>query len=158
MKKRKSEEKLEELLADFAENLTDESSKPIESNSEEIRSLSAERDDFLPLLETARTISTVVKPKQPSEELMARVSQAVQERFQKQVSTEKIQRIIGMAVTDEDFRKGLFQDVVAACRSAGFSLTPKEIAALRSLKEDAVEEFAGSLDERITKFFPADLS
>jgi hypothetical protein len=62
-----------------------------------------------------------------------------------------------MAVTVEDFRKSLFHDIVAACRSIGFDLTPKELAALRNLKEDAVKEFANSLDERITKFFPANL-
>ncbi len=73
------------------------------------------------------------------------------------MSVEKIQRIIGMAVTIEDFRKSLFQDIVAACRGIGLSLTPKEIAALRNLKEDAVKEFANSLDERITKFFPINL-
>ena len=88
---------------------------------------------------------------------MARVSAAVQERFRDQVSKEKIQKIIGMAVTIEEFRKSLFTDIVAACRSIGLTLTPKEIVALRNLREDAVSEFANSLDERITKFFTGNL-
>jgi len=56
-----------------------------------------------------------------------------------------------MAVADNSFRKSLFQDVVAACHGLGLTLTPIEIAALRSLKEDSVKEFANSLDERISK-------
>ena len=157
MKKREPEEKLEKLLADFTESLTGEASGAMELSFEEINSLSEETDDVLPLFETVRTISSVIQPKQPSEEFIARVSHAVQERLQEQTSAEKIQRIIGMAVTLEDFRESFFRDIVAACRSAGFNLTPKEIAALRNLKEDAVKRFANSLDERITKFFPASL-
>jgi hypothetical protein len=111
------------------------------------------------LTETARIIAAVTQPRQPSEEFMNKVSNAVQERFeeQQQISVEKIQRIIGMAVTSDDFRKDLFNDMVAACNDAGFSLTLREIAALRNLKEDAIEEFANSLDERVTKFFGANL-
>ncbi len=141
MKKRESEEKLEKLVADFADELAD----------------SPSGTDKESLLETARIIASVVQPKQPSEDFMNKVSNAVQKRFMEQISIEKIQRIIGMAVTSEDFRKSLFDDTVTACRNAGFSLNPGEIAALRDIKEDAIEEFANSLDERTTKFFPANL-
>ena len=159
MKKRGSEEKLDKLLVDFTESLTGGASQRA---ARKIDSLTKEtdtsfEDSVSSLFETVRTISSVIHPEQASEELIARVSYAVQERLQEQISTEKLQRIIGMAVTVEDFRKSLFHDIVAACRGVGLSLTPKEIAALRSLKEDAVEEFANSLDERITKFFPTNL-
>jgi len=187
MKKRGSEEKLEKLLADFTESL--QASELFEKKLAKLAG-SATRDETdaeaycnaslwkrLPsffskslasvqsLFETIRTISSVIQPKQPSEEFMARVSYAAQERLQSQVaeelreqiSAEKIQRIIGMAVTVEDFRRNLFHDIVTACHSVGLSLTPKEIAALQHLKEDAVKEFANSLDERITKFFPTNL-
>lgn len=187
MKKRRSKEKLEKLLADFTESLAGGANCSMEPSFEESKFLSEKNlgadsalafceseDSFLvvgdptssysakprevaSLLETVRTISSVIQPEQPSEDFAAKVSHAVQDRFQEQISTEKIQRIIGMAVTVEGFRKSLFHDVVAACRSVGFNLTPKEIAALRNLREDAVEEFANSLDERITKFFPANL-
>jgi hypothetical protein len=179
MKKRGSEGKLEKLLADFTESLTRESSQGVEeigSLSKDLGSSSARipedpsscaqrTEKVLSLFETVRTISSVIQPKQPSEAFIARVSYATQQRMLQRLqehkltlqSTEKIQRIIGMAVTVEDFRRSLFHDIVAACRSAGFNLTPKEIAALRSLKEDAVKEFANSLDERITKFFPTNL-
>ncbi len=154
MKKKK---KLEKQLADFTESLTQGAAWPRKLDSGGTNSPPEEADEILSLFETIRTVSSVIQPKQPSEEFMARVSHAVQERFQEQLSTEKIQRIIGMAVTKEDFRKSLFHDIVAACRSIGFNLTPSEIAALKNLREDAVEEFANSLDERITKFFPANL-
>jgi hypothetical protein len=157
MKTTESQEKLEKLLADFTESLTGQTSRSMELSSEEISSLSEETDNALSLLETVRTISSVTQPKQPSEEFIARVSHAAQERLQEHISAEKIQRIIGMAVTDENFRQSFFRDMVAACRSVGLDLTPREIAALSSLKEEAVKEFANSLDERITKFFPASL-
>jgi len=141
MKKKGSKKEREELLKDLLEDLTDGLTGPEEEA----------------LSETIQAISSVTQPKQPSKDFVNKLSSAVQERFDQQISTEKIQRIIGMAVTLEDFRKSLFNDVVAACRSVGFSLTPKEIAALKNLREDAVKEFANSLDERITKFFPTNL-
>ena len=136
-----SKKKQGELLRDFLEDLANGSIGP-------------EEESFC---ETIQTISSVIRPEQPSKDFVNRVSNAVQERFDQQISTEKVQRIIGMAVTLEDFRKSLFNDVVVACRSVGFSLTPKEIAALKNIREDAVKEFANSLDERITKFFPTNL-
>jgi len=152
MKKRDSEEKLEELLVEFTESLTG-------GTSAELGSLPEEIGDALPLFDTVQAISSVLKPEQPSEEFAARLSHAVQERFQAQrkKSAQKIRTIIARAVTDEDFRTSFFRDVVVACRSIGFELNAQEVAALRNLKEDAVKEFANSLDERITKFFPANL-
>jgi hypothetical protein len=157
MKNRNAEEKLEEVLLGFTESLTEGTGWSANSGTEDLASLPEEmKGEALSLFEAVRTVSSVIQ-KQPSEEFTARVSRAVQERYRERISTEKIQRIIGMAVTVEDFRKSLFSNVVAACRSIGLSLTPKEVAALRSLKEDAVKEFANSLDERITKFFPTNL-
>ena len=146
MKEIRSEDK---LLADFTENLTGQANTTVEIRSED--------KELLSLFKAVQTIYSVIQPKQLPEGFASRMSYAVQERFQERMSVEKIQRIIGMAVTIEDFRKSLFQDIVAACRGIGLSLTPKEIAALRNLKEDAVKEFANSLDERITKFFPINL-
>jgi hypothetical protein len=141
MKREGVEKEREELLVDLVEDLAGGSADPVKES----------------LLDTAHTISSVVQPRQPSRDFVNRVSNAVQEKFQEQVSMEKIQRVIGMAVTLEDFRKALFDDVAAACRSVGFSLNANEMAALKNLREDAVKEFANSLDERITKFFPTNL-
>jgi len=157
MKKRISEKKLEKLLVDFTETLTGEASEATELSSEEFDSLLEETDGSSSLFGTVRTISSVIQPRQPSEEFSASLLQAAQERFREQRSANKMQRIISMAITDDGFRKKFFHDVVVACRGVGFDLTPQEIAALRNLKEDAVEKFANSLDERITKFFPTGL-
>ena len=153
MKKRASEEEIEELLVKFTENLTE---KP--NGSEEIDSLPTETGDASSLFDTVRTMSSVIQPKQPSKEFSTRLSQVVRARFQEQIAAEKIQRIIDKAASDETFRKSFFRDMVAACGSIGLSLTPQEMAALGELKEEAVEEFANSLDERISKFFPTNLS
>jgi adenosine deaminase len=168
MKNRNSDEKIEELLANFIESLTEDQPDKVKKLNSEIESLSEEDEDVRALFETVLAISSAIKRKEPSERFRANLLIAAQERFQQQqqadipqqqeaISMEKLHRIIGMAVTKEDFRKSLFVDVVAACHKAGFELTPGEIAALKSLKEDAVEEFANSLDERITKFFPANI-
>lgn len=159
MRKRKAREKLEKLLVDVTEGTTERASCSEKAEYGNIIHLSqvfddqAFRDNASSLLETIQTISSVVYPRQPAEEFTARVSNAVQERFQSQVSKEKIQKIIGKAVTDEEFRRSLFQDVVVACHDIGVTLKPREIAALRSLKEDAVRDFSDSLDERISKIF-----
>ena len=153
MKKRASEEEIEELLVKFTENLTEKA-----NGSEEIDSLSTETGDASSLFDTVRTMSSVIQPKQPSKEFSTRLSQVVRARFQEQIAAEKIQRIIDKAASDETFRKSFFRDMVAACGSIGLSLTPQEMAALGELKEEAVEEFANSLDERISKFFPTNLS
>ncbi len=156
MKKRRSEEKLEKLLSDFTESLSEDSDAAVAANMGKIDPLL--REEALPLFRTVQIISSAIQPRQIPEGLEARISHAAQERFQEQMSAKKIQRIIGMAVTMEDFRKSLFHDIVATCRGIGVTLTPSEIAALQNLKEDAVKEFANSLDERITKFFPINLS
>lgn len=155
MKKKRSEKKLEKLLVDFTDNPTGKIGKAVEFSSQ--RTDSPSEEEVSSLFETIRIISSVIQPKQLSEEFADRISDATQKRHQEQVSEDKIQRIIGMAVTMEEFRKSLFQDIVDACRGVGMVLTPGEIKALRNLKEDAVKEFANSLDERITKFFPTNL-
>lgn len=149
--KNMKEQELEKLLVEYTEGLSEE------NKSEDIELLSEELDSDSSLFETVQLLSSTIKPKKPSEEFAARLSQAAQQKFQEQMAAEKIRRIIGMVVTDGEFRQSFFHDMITACRDAGFDLTKREIAALRNLKEDAVEKFANSLDERITKFFPAGL-
>ncbi|MFC1715782.1 Os1348 family NHLP clan protein [Candidatus Poribacteria bacterium] len=155
MEDERLEEKLEMLLVDFTENLAAEP-RATGAVYEEITPSSAEEASSL--MGTIQTISSVVKPKPLPEGFAARICDVAQERFQEQIPSEKIQQIIGMAVSREDFRRSFFQDIAAACRGIGLSLTPTEMAALRTLREDLVDDFANSLDERITKFFPIDLA
>ncbi len=154
MKDERLEEKLETLLVDFTESLAVEPSA-VGAVYEEIAPSSAEEASSL--LGAIQTISAVIRPKPLPEGFADRICDVAQERFQEQISSEKIQRIIGMAISREEFRRSFFQDIAAACRGIGLSLTPIEMAALRTIREDIVDEFANSLDERITKFFPINL-
>ena len=106
-------------------------------------------EDSVSLFDTVRAISSVLQPKQPSEEFASRLHQAVQERYQKRMVVERIQRIIGIAVTDESFRRSFFRDMAAACRGIGIDLTQQELDILHDLKEDALEEFSKSLGKEI---------
>ena len=63
--------------------------------------------------------------------------------------SEAVQNLIGRAVMDEEFRKLLFSDPEKALE--GYDLTPQEKKFLLSLDPDEVADFAGKLDERITK-------
>ena len=75
---------LGKLLVDYTESLEGESGM----------SEFDEMDETAPLFETVRILSSAMKPKQPSEELSARILQAVQakaaqEEFQDKVAEEK---------------------------------------------------------------------
>ena len=65
------------------------------------------------------------------------------------MSQESVERIIGRAVTDADFRQRLIDNAAEACK--GYDLTPDELAALEALDADSVKQFAGTLDARISK-------
>ena len=70
---------LGKLLVDYTENLEGESGV----------SEFDETDETAPLFETVRTLSSVMQPKQPSEEFSARVLKAVQTK----VAQEEFQEI-----------------------------------------------------------------
>lgn len=65
------------------------------------------------------------------------------------MSQETVQNLIGRAVMDKAFRKLLFSDPDKAFE--GYDLTEEEKTILRNLDPDEVADFAGKLDERITK-------
>ena len=65
------------------------------------------------------------------------------------MSQEAVQNLIGRAVMDKAFRELLFSDPDKAFE--GHDLTAEEKAVLRKLDPDEVADFAGKLDERITK-------
>ena len=133
MRKRKSRKGKE---VDFLLSGTEESSSPFD---------------------TVSTESSVSRAEQPSEEFADKLYQAVQERFmspevQAKVREEIIARarvIVHRAVTDADFRKRFFEDMVTACQSIGIHLTQREIDFLQNLKEDALKEFAESLSKGV---------
>jgi hypothetical protein len=65
------------------------------------------------------------------------------------MSQESVERIIGRAVTDADFRQRLIDNAAEACKD--YDLTPDELAALEALDAESVKQFAGTLDSRISK-------
>jgi hypothetical protein len=65
------------------------------------------------------------------------------------MSRQVVQSLIGRAVMDEAFRELLFNDPDKVFE--GLDLTEEEEMLLRDLDPDEVADFAGKLDERITK-------
>jgi hypothetical protein len=65
------------------------------------------------------------------------------------MSKEAVEAVIGKAVLDSDFRQALFANPGEVL--AGYELTAEEVAALKSVDAEAIESFAGALDERISK-------
>ncbi|MBK9941794.1 MAG: Franean1_4349 family RiPP [Kouleothrix sp.] len=60
-----------------------------------------------------------------------------------------VERVIGRAVTDSEFRAALIANARAACQ--GYDLTEDELNALEALDAESLAAFAGTLDKRITK-------
>ncbi len=133
MRRRSSKKELEKSLIEFTESLTGEADE-----TEKVDFLSAGSDDTSSLFDTVRTISSVLQTKQPSENFSARLSQAVRLRY-----------IIDRAVAARDFREKFFEDKVAACHDIKIDLTPREMAILQDLEEDALEEFAKNLGKEV---------
>ena len=65
------------------------------------------------------------------------------------MSKEALQSVIGKAVTDAQFRNTLFADPDTAL--AGYDLTPSEIAALKAIDAETLDNVAGDLDDRMSK-------
>lgn len=61
----------------------------------------------------------------------------------------EVERVIGRAVTDAEFRDALIKDARAACKD--YHLTEDELNALEALDADSLAAFAGTLDKRISK-------
>jgi hypothetical protein len=65
------------------------------------------------------------------------------------MSQEAIERVLGRAATDAEFREALIADARAACKE--YDLTEDELDALEKLDAQSLATFAGSLDKRISK-------
>lgn len=65
------------------------------------------------------------------------------------MSQEAVQKVIGRAITDAEFRQQLIDNARTAC--VGYDLTEDEINALEALDHDSLQAFAGKLDARLSK-------
>lgn len=65
------------------------------------------------------------------------------------MSQQAVQELVGRAVMDQAFRELLFSNPDQAFK--GYDLTAQEKEILRNLDAGEVADFAGKLDERITK-------
>lgn len=76
------------------------------------------------------------------------------------MSLESLQRIIGRAVMEPEYREKLFNDPEAALE--GYELSEKEKTALKSMERETFDEVASELEERISRaggaFFLRDTS
>jgi hypothetical protein len=66
------------------------------------------------------------------------------------MSREAVESIIGKAVLDSAIREELFANPEEVL--AGYDLTEEEVAALKAIDAETMESFAGTLDERISKW------
>ena len=65
------------------------------------------------------------------------------------MSQSDVERVIGRAVTDAEFRKALIENAREACK--GYNLSEDELNALEALDADSLASFAGTLDKRMSK-------
>jgi hypothetical protein len=80
---------------------------------------------------------------------MVTIESKKREKEVNQMSREAVERIIGKAVVDSQFREALFADPDRVLGS--FELTEEELAALKTIDAETMETLAGTLDERISK-------
>jgi hypothetical protein len=69
------------------------------------------------------------------------------------MSREALEAIIGKAVLDTEFREALFANPDEVL--AGYDLSEEEVAALKAIDAEAMESFAGTLDEAFSKLIIA---
>lgn len=65
------------------------------------------------------------------------------------MSKENVQKIIGRLVTDSKYAKSFFEKPDEALKE--YELTEKEIAGLKEMKKEDIENKDGSVDERVSK-------
>lgn len=109
------------------------------------------RDSLIVYFDALGKLSSALKPVSPPPQLVQNVISAVKSTQSVPVITPLLQRIIGHAVCDEEFRRSLLLNPEEACMNAGYRLSTIEIAAIKSLDFEGMEKFSSNLDERITK-------
>jgi hypothetical protein len=79
------------------------------------------------------------------------LSLAALPKKKKETVSERLQEVISRLIGDEEFRTNFFASPEATLQRAGFQLSPAEIAALKEMEPEDLEEWLTDLDERISK-------
>ncbi|MBL7162394.1 MAG: Franean1_4349 family RiPP [Anaerolineales bacterium] len=69
----------------------------------------------------------------------------------KETVSERLNEVISRLVGDEDFRNNFFASPETTLQRAGYQLSPAEIAALKEMEPENLQEWMTDLDERISK-------
>ena len=66
--------------------------------------------------------------------------------------SENLAKVIGLAAVNEDFRKALLsEDAEKTLKKNNITLTSEELAMVKSMQLEQLQEFTSSLDARISK-------
>jgi hypothetical protein len=124
--------------------------------------------ELRPLWETVEFLHGVLRPAPVPSGLAQRLQNSLAAEWQRQEKPASIpqairqalEQLIGRALSDEGFRAQLIEDPEQAARGLGLTLTPYELAALRTMDANKLASLIQDLDERISKtsLGPTDLS
>jgi hypothetical protein len=67
------------------------------------------------------------------------------------MSQKGVEGLLGRLITDGEFRKRFYQEPAASCMKEKLEITTRELEALITLEETAVEQFARRLDPKIVR-------
>jgi hypothetical protein len=112
----------------------------------------AEVGDLAPLLKTMSKLNANAQA-EPSPGLATRIRNLAMADLPgpKATISERLQEVIKRLIGDEDFRTNFFTAPESTLQQAGFQLTPAEIAALKEMEPENLENWMSDLDERISK-------
>ena len=112
----------------------------------------AEAGKLAPLLQTVAKLDATAQT-EPSPGLATRIRNLAMAELSgpKATISDRIQEVIKRLIGDEDFRTNFFAAPESTLQQAGFQLTPAEIAALKEMEPENLENWMTDLDERISK-------
>ena len=137
------EEELAKRLAEITELL--EAGEPLDEKG------AAEMQDLADALKKIRKV-TRANPA-PSRAFANRLRQKVlsELRMPQPTVSQQMKEVIARLIKDAEFRNSFFTSPEAVLNRAGFQLSPAEIAALKSMEPEDLNEWFSDLDDRISK-------
>jgi len=141
MSKKKDEQTLADKLADLTDHIFE---------GEQIDA--ADADQVSDLVKTVQKLQAAsdAAPDPAFATRLRNLAMAALPRKKESVS-ERLQEVISRLIGDEDFRTNFFASPETTLQRAGFQLSPAEIAALKEMEPENLEEWMTDIDERISK-------